>query len=240
MTVGTAEHRSSSPAPAENISPLEAGDRLTRAEFERRYAAMPWLKKAELIEGRVYMPSPVTTGHSGPHSDIVTWLGYYRAFTPVFLPGGNNGSVRFDEDNEPQPDAALCVDPAYGGQAHIDADDYFAGTPEFVAEVAKSSENYDLHDKLQVYRRQGVREYLVVRVRDAQIDWFRLVEGRYQSIQPDGSGILKSMVFPGLWLDPAALLKGDLARVLTVLQAGVASQEHANFLAALEAGRARQ
>ena len=39
--------------------PLENGDRLTRAEFERRYAAMPRLKKAELIEGIVYVPSPV-------------------------------------------------------------------------------------------------------------------------------------------------------------------------------------
>lgn len=228
---------SSDPTPDESIPSLEAGDRLTRIEFERRYAAMPWLKKAELIEGRVYMPSPVTSRHSGPHADIVTWLGYYRAFTPVFLPGGNNGSVRFDEDNEPQPDAALCINPAYGGQAHIDADGYFAGPPELVAEVAKSSENYDLHEKLNVYRRQGVCEYLVVRVRDGQIDWFRLVEGRYEGIQPDGSGILKSTVLPGLWLDPAALLKGDLARVLTVLQAGIASAEHASLMDKLLARR---
>ncbi|HVA45916.1 MAG TPA: Uma2 family endonuclease [Pirellulales bacterium] len=238
MAIAITETLSPRPVPAEDIPPLEQGDRLTRVEFERRYAAMPDLKKAELIEGRVYMPSPVTSGHSGPHSDIVTWLGYYRAATPVFLPGGNNGSVRFDGDNEPQPDAALCIDPVYGGQARIDEDDYFAGPPEFVAEVAKSTVNYDLHDKLQVYRRHGVCEYLVLRVRDAQLDWFRLVDGRYQPIQPDAAGILKSSVLPGLWLDPTAMLKGDLARVFAVLQEGIASPEHAKFLAALQARRA--
>ena len=41
------------------ILPLEHGDHLTREEFERRYEAMPHVRKAELIEGVVYMPSPV-------------------------------------------------------------------------------------------------------------------------------------------------------------------------------------
>src|SRR5437762_2403275 len=86
---------------AEKILPLQNGDRLTRAEFERRYEAMPHLKKAELIEGVVYMPSPVRQPeHSRPHFNIIAWLGRYLDGTPG-VEGGDNGSLRLDLDNEP-------------------------------------------------------------------------------------------------------------------------------------------
>src|SRR5438067_5571861 len=96
--------------------PLEAGDRLTRDEFERRYEAMPHLKKAELIEGEVYMPSPVRWNqHAGPHADLIGWLFFYRAHTPG-VRVGDNGSLRLDMENEPQADAAMIIEPAFGGQ----------------------------------------------------------------------------------------------------------------------------
>src|SRR5438067_6966374 len=145
--------------------PLESGDRLTRAEFERRYDAMPGLKKAELIEGVVHMPSPVTfRKHARPHLYLNGWLLHYLAATPG-VDGGDNASLRLDLDNEPQPDGFLMILPSHGGQARIDEDDYVAGGPELVAEVASSSASYDLHAKLHVYRRNGVREYVVWRVR---------------------------------------------------------------------------
>ena len=125
-----------------------------------------------------------------------------------------------DLDNEPQPDVCLFIDPARGGQARISQDDYLEGAPELVAEVASSSASYDLHVKLHVYRRSGVREYLVWRVLDRQIDWFVLREGAYEALAAGSDGILKSTVFPGLWLDPSALLSGDLARVLAVVGEG--------------------
>jgi len=212
------------------------GDRLTRVEFERRYQAMPALKKAELIEGVVYMPSPVSTQHSGPHADLVSWLNVYRAATPGLLVFDNT-TLRLDEDNEPQPDALLAIDAKLGGQSHVDADGYFAGPPELIGEVASSSVSYDLHAKLQVYRRHGVREYVVWRVRDRELDWFRLDEGKYVPLARDNAGICKSSIFPGLWLDAAALVRGDLARVLAVLQAGIASPEHVNFAAQLDERR---
>src|SRR5947209_10401644 len=119
--------------------PLEPGDRLTREEFERRYDAMPRLKKAELIEGVVYMPSPVRHHrHSRPQFRLITWLGTYEAATPG-VQGGDNGTARLDLDNEPQPDAYLFVDPDCGGQARISADDYVELAPEQVGEVAASS-----------------------------------------------------------------------------------------------------
>jgi len=215
------------------VPPLENGDVLTRAEFERRYEAMPHLKKAELIEGVVYVPSPVRhRAHSHPHIHLTGWLVQYEAGTPG-VEAGDNGTVRLDLDNEPQPDALLFIDPACGGQARIDADDYIEGAPELVAEVASSSASYDLHVKLRVYRRNGVREYIVWRVLEQELDWFVLRAGQYARMSIDAEGLLKSEVFPGLWLDPAALLRGDLATVLAVVQRGLASPEHAAFVARL-------
>jgi len=221
---------------------LENGDRLTRAEFERRYEAMPHLKKSELIEGVVHMPSPVTyRKHARPHLHLNGWLVHYLAATPG-VDGGDNASLRLDLDNEPQPDGFLMVLPSHGGQARVDEDDYIAGAPELVAEVASSSVSYDLHAKLHVYRRSGVREYLVWQVREQAIDWLALREGQYEPLAPGADGILRSEVFPGLWLDPTALLRGDIATVLRVLDAGLASPEHPEFVARLcrAAGEAEQ
>lgn len=213
--------------------PLENGDRLSRVEFERRYEAIPELKKAELIEGVVYVPSPIRfEQHGSPHANLVVWLGFYCAHTPG-VRIGDNATVRLDLDNELQPDALLRIPPEYGGRSHIDEDGYVAGPPELIAEVAASSVSYDLHDKLKVYQRSGVREYLVWRVLDGALDWFVLREGRYERLTPDPGGVLKSEVFPGLWLAAPALLSGDLAAVLARLQEGIASPEHGAFIAAL-------
>src|SRR5437016_4743729 len=148
----------STESPNGSIPPLEPGDRLSRAEFERRYSAMPQLKKAELIEGVVYLPSPLRYRlHGRPSRHLSGWLAAYEAATPG-VEGADNSTARLDLDNEPQPDALLLIDPARGGQARISADDYVELAPEFVAEIAASSAGFDLHTKLHVYRRNGVRE----------------------------------------------------------------------------------
>ena len=215
------------------VLPLENGDRLSRAEFERRYDAMPHLKKAELIEGVVYVPSPVRyLQHGSPHAQLISWLGLYAAHTSG-VGVADNTSVRLDLDNEPQPDALLLIDPACGVQSRLSADDFIEGAPELVAEVASSSVSYDLHAKLHVYRRNGVREYVVWRVLNREIDWFVLRAEQYERLPLDANGLLRSEVFAGLWLDPAALVQGNLARVLAVVQQGIASPEHATFVAHL-------
>jgi Uma2 family endonuclease len=213
---------------------LENGDRLTRDEFERRYEAMPHLKKAELIEGVVYVPSPVRYHHHGaPHALLVGWLVQYAAGTPG-VAVSDNSTVRLDLDNEPQPDALLLIDPACGDQARVSPDDYIEGSPELVAEVASSSVSYDLHAKLHVYRRNGVREYVVWRVLEQAIDWFVLRAGRYERLPVDANGLLRSEVFPGLWLDAAALVRGELATVLAIVQQGLGSPEHTAFVERLQ------
>jgi hypothetical protein len=216
------------------IPPLKAGDRLTRAEFERRYEAMPNLKKAELIEGVVHMPSPVRFDqHGSPHADLIGWLGFYRAGTRG-VRVGDNSTIRLDLENEPQPDALMYIQEAFGGQARIDADGYMEGGPELVAEIAASTVRTALNDKRRVYLRHGVREYIVWRVEDRAIDWFVLHQGQYDPLPLTPTGLYQSECFPGLWLDPAALMAFDLARVLQIVQQGLASPEHAAFVVRLQ------
>lgn len=212
---------------------LQAGDTLTRSEFERRYAAMPDLKKAELIEGVVYLGSPVRyRQHARPEALLAAWLSFYEVETPGLACAGNC-TVRLDLDNEPQPDLLLRLPEHAGGRSRVGADGYLEGPPELVLEVAASSASYDLHQKLHAYRRNGVLEYLVHRVEDAAVDWFALDGGAYAAIAPDADDLLRSRTFPGLWLDPAALLRGDLLALRAAVAAGTRDPAHAAFAARL-------
>lgn len=225
--------QSDSSPPHLAIPPLQAGDRLTRAEFERRYDATAWIRKAELVEGVVYVPSPVRDEQHGvQHFNLNTWLGFYSALSTGVV-GGCESSLRLDLDNEPQPDNLLRILPSHGGRAKRSEDGYLEGGPELVGEVAASSVSYDLHDKLNVYRRNGVLEYIVWRVLDKQIDWFILRDGQYERLTTDADGIVRSSSLPGLWLDAAAMIRGDMATVMKVLQQGLESTEHAEFVAHL-------
>jgi Uma2 family endonuclease len=210
---------------------LEAGDRLSRAEFERRYERMPRIKKAELIEGTVYMPSPLRAGsHAEPHSRLGTWLGTYAAETSV-VGCFDNPTVRLDLDNEPQPDLVLILLPEKGGQARISEDDYLEGAPELVVEIVGSSRAYDLHQKKGVYRRNAVREYLAWITGEQRVVWWELREEEYQELAPSAEGLLQSRRFPGLRLDTASLLRGDMKAVLAALHRGLESPEHRAFVA---------
>jgi len=213
-----------------SLPPLENGDHLTRDEFERRFDAMPDLKKAELLEGIVYMGSPVRLKrHGRPHIHVSGWLANYEASTPGVI-AADNTSVRIDDESMPQPDLCLFIDPARGGQAVISDDDYIEGGPELVVEVSSSTVSIDLHTKLRVYRRNKVREYVVWRVIEKTVDWFVLREGEYVKLATGEDGIFRSEVFRGLWLDPGALVGGDLSVVLAALGRGLASPEHAAFV----------
>jgi Uma2 family endonuclease len=224
-------------APTAPVPRLEPGDRLTSAEFERRYEAMPEVKKAELIEGEVYMPSPVRMDvHASPHADLLAWLATYRAAT-AGVSAGDNATLKLDNDNRPQPDALLMIGAQQGGQATIDSSGYINGAPELVAEIASSSVSIDLHAKLHVYRRSGVREYIAWRALDRAIDWFILRDGEYRPLSAGDDGILRSEVFPGLWLNAAAILEGKLDAVLATLQQGIATPEHNDFVARLAVPR---
>jgi len=214
-----------------SIPPLESGDRLTRYEFERRYNGMLQLRKAELIEGVVYYMAAALRfrSHGQPHGFLVTWLGVYGSST-VGVELGIEPSVRLDLDNEPQPDAVLLIEAAAGGRSHLSVDDYVEGAPELVAEIAASSAAIDLGDKKRAYRRNGIQEYIVWQVFDQKLDWFYLQDGEYLSLPMDADGIIRSRVFPGLWLAVDHLLSGNMTQVLAVVQMGLAAPDHAQFV----------
>lgn len=189
---------------------------LALPEFLRRYDVMPGVKKAELIEGIVSMPSPVRFIHAQPDGLVHLWLGTYAAAHGLeMLP---NISLVLDTENCVQPDAILCTPPRPGGRVWLNESGYLCGAPELVVEVAASSGSLDLRDKWRVYRRQQVAEYLVWRTEEGEIDWFALEEGQYVKRTPDSRGRLASRVFPGLVLDVAAALAGDKAAVLAALR----------------------
>lgn len=215
---------------SERIPPLGSGDHLSWEEFERRLGTLPRGYRAELVEGVVFTVPPVKhEGHGKPHSGLGGWLMHYAAFT-TGVEMSDNATLRCDSRNIFQPDALLRLEERLGGKSQVSEDDYLEGAPELIAEVAGTSAAQDLHEKLRVYERIGVREYIVWQVHDRKIDWFELRRGKYERLTADSGGLPHSNVFPGLVLDAAALLQGDLARVLTVLQQSLAQPSHAAFV----------
>ena len=213
--------------------PLRDGDCLTSDEFMRRWEAMPGLKHAELIDGIVYMSSPVSRTHSNYHAPLSTWLGTYVLNTPGCWADLECTWLMGDR-NVPQPDCTLRILPEHGGQSLVEGE-YPAGAAELVVEVAVSSRARDLGVKLNLYERMGVREYLIAVSGKEQFLWKELAPGGYQPLDPGPDGIIRSRCFPGLWLDPAALWRRDLTRMFAVLQQGLATPEHAAFVARLAA-----
>lgn len=214
------------------IKPLVAGERLKRDEFLRRWEAMPELKKAELIGGIVYVPSPVSAAHAEMHVQLTYWLMTYALDTRGLVVT-DNVTWHVDDQNLPQPDVSMRLPPQLAHSQIVGPEAH--GAPELAAEVCLSSTSYDLHQKKDLYRQAGVDEYVAILLREREVRWHRLEAGDYHLLQPDAQGILRSVVFPGLLLDPAALVAGDMTRVLDVLRQGLASAEHADFLARLSA-----
>lgn len=211
------------------IPPVEAGDHVDQPTFHERYKAMPAAFRAELIGGIVIVPSPLSPGHGFYHALIMTWLGNYWIATPGTNAGDNMTAI-LGEASEPQPDGALIIGPASGGQTGLSEDGYMTGPPELIVEVASSSASIDLHAKRRDYEQAGVLEYVVVVLRQRIIRWCVLQDGAYQEISADADGIFRSRVFPGLWLHANALLQLDGATVMDVLQRGLATPEHAAFV----------
>lgn len=215
--------------PPKALPRLENGDCLSRVEFERRYEAMPNAKKAELIEGIVYMSLSVRAyEHGDPHVRLIGWADRYREVTEgcgLF----DNATVRLDPRNEVQPDIVLRIEPSAGGRSSTSDDGYIEGSPELCVEIAASSVSYDLNQKKQAFQRSGVQEFLVWMVLEEKVRWWKLVDGAYVELPADPAGVIRSEVFPGLWLDAAALLSGEWSAFYATLRAGLESAAHQAF-----------
>jgi Uma2 family endonuclease len=219
-------------APEEELPLLENGDHLDQKTFHARYKAMPEDVRAELIGGTVFMPSPQKLQHGRMQVTVIRWLSAYADETPGTEVLDNTTTI-LGPDSEPQPDVDLRIHTESGGQTRETADGYLEGASELITEVASSTESLDLHGKKSDYERAGVKEYVVIALRKARVFWFVSRGGRFEELAPGPDGILRSEVFPGLWLDPAAILRRDMPRLLEVLRQGLASPEHAAFVAKL-------
>lgn len=214
---------------------LANGDRMSQAEFHRRYEASPEDEKWELIGGIVYMASPLRLSHSRYDGRIGYLLETYGIETPGIEVIHNATSI-LGEDSEPQPDLAMRILPEYGGQSRTTAKDYLEGPPELVVEIAHSRRALAMHAKRDDYRASGVIEYFVLLMEEREVRWFSFPD---DEIRPNREGISRSRVFPGLWIDINALLHLDSKRLMEVLQQGLASRPHASFMKRLEAARRR-
>jgi len=217
------------------LLPLMGGDNLTREEFLERWWAMPLLKRAELLGGVVFMPSPVSRPHGRAEYLVAHWLGDYVLNTPGCEACGNTTTLLLED--APQPDAQLYLLPEVGGKVREEKG-LASGPPELVVEVCLSRSAYDLHQKFDLYQSAGVPEYVAVLMHEKEVRWHRLIDGSYQRMPTPADGIFRSVVFPGLRLDAQALLAGDRAKVLATLRQGIQSPEHAAFLAEVARRRA--
>jgi Uma2 family endonuclease len=218
-----------------NSPPLEPGQHLDRATFHARYEAMPPETRAELIGGVVYMPSPLSIDHGDFDSLIATWLTLYRRATPG-VQAPSNASVLLDDQGEPQPDNLLRIRPEHGGQSRTEGR-YIGGAPELIVEVAVTGRKIDLGPKFEDYRRAGVLEYVVVATGPAEVCWFVRRGDRLEPFSPGSDGVFRSEVFPGLWLNPIALFTDDVDLLIATLNQGLATPEHAEFVARLAVSR---
>jgi Uma2 family endonuclease len=224
------------PTEPPEIPMLENGDRLDQKTFHERYEAMPENVKAELIGGIVHMASPLKPRHGRPHARLMGWLTLYEESTPGVEALDNTTTIMSDT-SEPQPDGSLTILPECGGKTRENEDEYLVGPPEFIGEIASSTESIDLHRKRDDYEREGVAEFLVAAVRQKRVFWRQLNKGKYEPLAPEADGIIRSKIFPGLWLDPAALLRLDTPALLATLRQGLASPEHAEFVKKLAAAK---
>jgi hypothetical protein len=212
-----------------HIDPLlfAPGDRMSREDFLARWDQMPALKRAELIDGIVYMPSPLSFAHGRLDVQMHTLLGVYAARTRVCEAVSNASWLMLQ--SAPQPDAALLLLPQFGGSTRT-VNKLASGVPELVVEVCLSSRSYDLGPKLALYQRAGVQEYIAVLLEEQRVEWRALTSGSYQLMDHHENGVFRSEAFPGLWLDEPALWAGDSSRMLEVLDSGLASDECQQFL----------
>ncbi|MBI1901483.1 MAG: Uma2 family endonuclease [Planctomycetia bacterium] len=224
------------PPPPQRLPRLQAGDHLDQPTFHARYKQMPDSFRAELVEGVVFVLPPVSSDHGLPHGLVMMGAAVYAARSPGTF-ALNNTTIILGPESEPQPDVALLIDPACGGQTFVTDDRYHQGPPELVVEVAASTEAFDLYEKVRDYERAGVKEYLVVLVREQEVRWFERRGRRFRSLHKGRKGSFESRVFPGLRLDVAALFAFDSAKVLDELQKGLDSPQHADFVASLRKRR---
>ena len=194
---------------------LQNGDRLSLNEFMWRWEQIPDLKHAELIEGVVYLASPVSLPHGTYVALFIEWLGRYKFGVKSGLRTASDATLLLN-GSAFQPDIALFR-PSRGKSATK----YLEELPDLVVEVSYSSRSYDLGTKLAAYRSAGVREYITVLLEEQRVEWRVLSGTRYRLLPMPKDQILRSPHLAGLWLDTQALFPPDEERLFAGVELGL-------------------
>jgi Uma2 family endonuclease len=213
------------------LPPLVHRERLDQPTFHARYSAMPPEFRAELVDGVVVIRERrVRARHGTTSAALVYALVRYEQYTPGVSVALRVSTILGDAD-ELHPDVSVRL---RGGQCCVGEDDLLHGCPDLVCEIVdRETESHDLIAKRSAYDRHGAREYLAVLVHAGRhISFVRRSAGLVEE-EPAPDHLWRSRAFPGLWLDPVALLAGDLNRLAVVLEQGVATPAHAAFAAEL-------
>ncbi|MBM3738395.1 MAG: Uma2 family endonuclease [Acidobacteria bacterium] len=216
--------------------PLVTGQHMDLEEFVRRWDALPDLKNAELIDGVVYVASPVGPSHGTPDIILHTWMCTYSLKTPG-VEAVCNTSCEVS-GSMPQPDSALRILPEYGGRTRTGRS-WIDGPPDLIVEVSDSSVRKDLGPKRALYERSRVSEYITYEVATGRLTWRWLGPGGiYRVLKPEPDGSIRSRIFPGLWLDPKAIATNQSP--LPMLAKGMRSPEYREFRKLLRGRRQRK
>ena len=218
--------------PQRYVPPFENGDRMDQPTFHALYETTPPGFKAELVGGVVYMASPVSVNHGRPHRVLTSWIDAYAQHTEG-TEWFSDLTIILADSNEPQPDLTLILLPEFGGFTQENDRGFLVGPPELVIEVAVSTAAIDLNAKRHDYYLYGVQEYLVVEVKTQTVHWFKRGKSAFQVLKPAADGSIRSKQFPGLWLNPDAVFERSPKALLETLHLGIASPEHAKFIAKL-------
>jgi Uma2 family endonuclease len=226
------------PSSVQTTPALVTGDRMSLEEFLCLWEELPDLKNAELIDGVVYVPSPLRLDHTDRDSRIIWWLKQYEDATPGCHSGNN--VTWFMLGSAPQPDAFLRILPEHGGQSLKEKrkeKHYATGAPELAVEICLTSTEIDFGAKLRLYQRAGVREYITIEDFHNRLVWRLLENGVYVDQPVPADGIYRSHIFPGLWLDIAAFWADDGPKMLAALNTGLATPDHQRFVERLAAAK---
>lgn len=167
-------------------------------------------------------------------SSVSYWLCQYRRSTPCVESLGRV-SIFLDPTTEIETTAAMWLTPGADDRPRWQRCE---GVPELLVEVTATVHNKVFRRRLRVYEQSEIHELLVVTGDPRDTALYARENGRFARVSPADDGSYRSRVFPGLWLDPSALFSDEWNEMAACLDRGMATEEHAAFVASsVEAGR---
>lgn len=135
------------------------------------------------------------------------------------------------------PDFMVMIGKGHHNQCKPDFEnDYFVGPPNFIMDIHNDLNSEFIQERKQLYEKSGVQEYVIVHENLEWVEWNRLEKGKlfkkkkFQEVQPDENGIIKSSSLPGLWIPINALKKRNNWAVMACIDQGLTRRGHHDLM----------